>query len=131
MTEKQKKIALITGTVIIALIILLWSRKAAGNTIINKSDMAPINVSIPSMNIPERSPFAINIPGLPSFSPYQFSAISPCMCNGAAQTTSAYQGPLVTFVTNQGSSGPNIYNYSSVQPDTIRTGFTGIPFAQR
>lgn len=115
MTEKQKKLALIVGTIVIGLIILLWSRKSVGDTIINKQNAPGITVSIPSLDFPERSPIAINIPGLPSFTPYQFSAISPCMCNGAASTYQPNTQPLFEIVNNAADSGPNIYNnyYSS------------------
>jgi hypothetical protein len=88
MTEKQKKLAIIAGTIIIALILLFSSRKA-GNYIVNNQDAPPIEVTIPSMNMPVRSPIAINIPGLPSFTPYQYSAISPCMCNGGQHYASS------------------------------------------
>lgn len=111
MNERQKKLALIAGTIVIALILLLSSRKATGTTIVNQQQAPGITVSIPGMNIPVRTPFAVNIPGLPSFTPYQYSAVSPCMCNGSEISNSnAYNGPLVEFVTNQGNSGPNIYN---------------------
>jgi hypothetical protein len=123
MTEKQKKIALVIGTVVIAVIILLWSRRASGSTIINKEGMAPINVSIPSLNLPPRTPFAINIPGLPAFTPYQFSAISPCMCNGAATSLPSDSGFSITFVTNEGNSGPNIYNNALI--DSRNDGIAG------
>jgi hypothetical protein len=119
MTEKQKKLAIIIGTVIIGIIILFWSRRATGGTtIVNQQGLAPIQVTIPSLNIPERSPIAINIPGLPAFTPYDFNAISPCMCNGAA---SLYQdtsnsGPAYEFVYNEGDSGPNVYNYYAPVP---------------
>jgi hypothetical protein len=121
MTEKQKKLAIIAGTVVIALILLL-SFRSKGNgainnkQIVNQAGVEPINVSIPSMNIPQRSPIAINIPALPSMSPYAFSAISPCMCNGAGTVAPIQQNPLVTFVTNQANSGPNIYNYYEPEP---------------
>lgn len=127
MTEKQKKLAIIVVTIVIALILLLWSRKGVSGTIYNQEQMPPISVTIPGFNIPERSPIAINIPGLPSFTPYQYSAISPCMCNGAA-TTQGYTGPLVEFVTNQGSTGPNIYNYTTQQTSYSNSGFTGVPY---
>jgi hypothetical protein len=114
MTEKQKKLAIIVGVIVIALL-LLMSRKP-GTTIVNQKGLDPTQVSLPSNDMPIRSPFIINIPGLPSYTPYQYSAVSPCMCNGAATTLGAYQGPLVTFVTNQGNSGPNIYNYTPPPP---------------
>lgn len=123
MTEKQKKIAIIVGTIVIGLILLLSSRKSAGTTIVNQQEMPPIQVSIPSMNIPARSPFAITLPGLPSYSPYQYSAVSPCMCNGAA-TRQTDNEPLVTFVTNAGSTGANIYNYN-YQTASAYSGFGG------
>jgi hypothetical protein len=124
MTEKQKKIALIVGTIIIGLIILLSSRKSvAGTTIVNQESAPPINVSIPSFNIPARSPIAINIPALPSASPYDYNAISPCMCNGAA--VAQLQMPSITFVTNEGNSGPNIYDYSQSQQEFTVSAKTG------
>jgi len=126
MTEKQKKWAIIITTVIIGIIILLMGRKASGATIVNQQEMPPINVTIPSLNIPERSPIAITIPGLPSYTPYQYSAISPCMCNGGASTNN-YQGPLVEFVTNQGSTGPTIYNYSTPSTSS-NSSFVGVPW---
>jgi len=111
MTEKQKKLAIIAGTIVIGLILLLYSRKA-GSTIVNQQNMPPIQVSIPSLNIPDRSGIAINIPGLPSFSPYRYSAISPCMCNGAA-TTPVNNAPLIEFVNNAAGTGSNVYNYNN------------------
>lgn len=113
MTERQKKIALIVGTIIIALILLLSGRKGTAGTVINnQGETSPINVTVPGFNIPERSPIAINIPGLPEMSPYNFNAISPCMCNGTALASASNVPALsLTFVTNMGDSGPNIYNY--------------------
>lgn len=111
MTEKQKKLAIIVGTIVIALLLLMTSRKV-GSTTVNHQGLDPLAVSLPSNDMPLRSPIIVNIPGLPSFSPYQYSAVSPCMCNGAA-STSAYAGPLIEFVTNQGNVGGNTYNYSS------------------
>ena len=109
MTEKQKKIAIIVGVIVIA-VFLLWMRKgSAGTTIINQEELPPINVSIPGFNIPERGDIVINVPALPSGSQYGFNAISPCMCNG--QSTSGYDGPLFNFTLNEAGRGPNIYNY--------------------
>jgi hypothetical protein len=115
MTEGQKKLAII-GTVILVVLFFLTSSKGVGSTIINQSNRQPIDANIPSVDIP-RGNITINVPGLPSFTPYQFSPISPCMCNGAEVTSmNNPQGPLVTFITNQGSSGPNIYNYTPPKP---------------
>jgi hypothetical protein len=125
-TEKQKKIALIVGTIVIALILLLTSRKGAGTTIVNQEEMAPINVSIPAFNIPERGGITINIPALPTQSQYGFNAISPCMCNGASTSSGMYNGPLVTNVFNAGDSGPNIFNYNSGGTTPRDTGFYGV-----
>lgn len=108
MTEKQKKIAIVIGVVLIA-IMLLWSRKTNASIIVNQQGLAPIDISIPGFNIPERGGINITIPALPSRSQYGFNAISPCMCNGASTVTSAPRGPMVEFVTNLGNSGPNIY----------------------
>lgn len=118
MTEKQKKIAIIAATVIVAIILLLSSKRASGNTIVNQQGVPDIQVTIPSMNIPDRSGLVINIPGLPSVDPYSFSPISPCMCNGAATQQSNVNPLNFTFVTNQGNAGPNVYNYYSPQPST-------------
>lgn len=125
MTEKQKKLAIIAGTILIAFVLLL-TRKSGG-TIVNQEGMTPINVSIPSLNIPQRSPIAINIPGLPSVSPYAYNAISPCMCNGAV--TTPISRPLITYSTtvNEGNAGPNIYNYSSGSDSGGYSGLIGVP----
>lgn len=112
MTEKQKKLAIIVGVIVIGLLLLMTSRKA-GSTTVNHQGLDATQVSLPSNDMPLRSPFIINIPGLPSYTPYQYSAVSPCMCNGQATSPGAYQGPLVTFITNQGSRGGNTYNYQS------------------
>ena len=126
MTEKQKKLAIIIGVIVIALILLLSSKKGAGTTIVNQEQAVPIQVSIPSLNIPERSGIAVNVPGLPSFTPYQYSAISPCMCNGAETLQSPVSPISLTLVTNTGCGGSNIYNYAPpVQQDTIQ-GLYGI-----
>lgn len=115
MTEKQKKIAIIAGTVILAILILLWRKGAmGGTTIVNREGGGLDQVSVPGFTMPERSPIAINIPELPSFTPYQYSAISPCMCNGADLSNSgSYDGPLVTFTINQGNAGASIYDYGT------------------
>lgn len=118
MTEKQKQIAIVIGVVVIAVIILFSRKGAAGQTIVNQQGLSPINVTIPGFNIPLRSPIAINIPGLPSASPYDYNAISPCMCNGSA-TVSAPSGPSITFITNEGNSGPNVYNATDLWHDGI------------
>jgi hypothetical protein len=131
MTEKQKKIAIIAGVVIIALLLLLSGRRAAGNTIVNQQGVPDIQVTIPSMNIPERGPFAITIPGLPSFTPYQYSAISPCMCNGAATSAQQQSGMALTFVTNAGGAGTNVYNYYPPQQQSGLNSLTGIQFVSR
>jgi hypothetical protein len=127
MTEKQKKIAIVIGVVVIAVIILFSRKGASGNTIVNQQGLSPINVTIPGFNIPERSPFAINIPGLPSAAPYDYNAISPCMCNGSSLSAPSNTGLSITFVTNEGSAGPNVYNYP---PATVSNdyygGFTGV-----
>ena len=124
MTEKQKKIAIIVSVIALALLLLLSSKKASGTTIVNQEQAPAIDVTIPSMNIPERSPFAIVLPGLPDFTPYQYSAISPCMCNGAAVSQPQNNSPLITYVTNMGNQGPNIYNYSA--PKTNSGDFVGV-----
>lgn len=128
MTEKQKKIAIIAGTVILALILLL-SRKGSnsGTTIVNKEEMPGITVNIPGFNIPQRGDINISIPALPSASPYGFSAISPCMCNGAGNVTQS-NGPLIEFVTNQGARGGNTYNYTTQQyTPQYNNAFIGVP----
>jgi hypothetical protein len=108
MTENQKKIAIVAGVIIIALILLMSRKQIAQTQATNPLG----DVQLPSQSLPARN-INVVIPGLPNYSPYQYSPISPCMCNGAAVTQSAYQGPLVTFVTNQASNGPNIFNYPS------------------
>jgi hypothetical protein len=128
MTEQQKKLAII-GIIIIAAILLLWPKQAGGKTVATNSDAQPFDVSIPSLNMPDRGNLIINVPGLPSYSPYAFSPISPCMCNGAdmyAQNGNNTSGLQMTFVTNQGSSGPNIYNYTAPKSGGD---FTGIVWA--
>jgi hypothetical protein len=127
LSEKQKKLAIIFGTIVIGLLLLLSSRKGNSTTIVNQSEMPPIQVTIPSLNLPERSPIAIVIPGLPSGSQYEYNAISPCMCNGASQNAYPTNTLNLEFVTNQGSSGPNIYNYN-YQQNSGFSGFVGIPY---
>lgn len=113
MTENQKKLAIIFGTVIIALFFLLSSKKA-GTTIINKEAAPQYGVSVPGITLPPRSGYAVNIPTLPSATPYAFSPISPCMCNGMATSTpTQQQGPTYTNVYNAANNGPNIYNYGN------------------
>lgn len=122
MTESQKKLAIIAVTVIIALILLLRGNRNTTNVTNATPD---INVLIPAFNMPPRTPIAINIPGLPGGSQYEFQAISPCMCNGSSTSGVSDLSP-VTIVFNEGSSGPNIYDYTTNTPD-YSSGFIGIP----
>lgn len=120
MTEGQKKLAIVA--VIIAAIVLLFWPKRAGGAVMQDKNGNPINVSIPSLNLPPRDGLVINIPGLPSFTPYAFSPISPCMCNGAGSASPLQmpQGLQITNITNMGNSGPNVYNYTApAAPDRI------------
>lgn len=117
MSEKQKRLLFILGIVMIAAYLLL-SRKASGTTIVNQEGAAPISVTVPSFNMPPRNPIAINIPALPSATPYAYNAVSPCMCNGSAVSGPINSGLSLTFVTNEGSAGPNVYDYSTVNETT-------------
>lgn len=116
MTEKQKKWAIIGGVIIIALIILLSGKKGATNSVTNQqADLAPINVDIPGFNIPPRGDITITIPPLGAPTPYDFNAVSACMCGGQQLSSSGYDGPLFEIVNNEGDNGPNIYNYAPAQ----------------
>lgn len=115
MTEKQKKIAIIAGTIIIAVLLLMRSKGGSASVVNQNGDVPTWNVSIPGFNIPERGDIVVNIPALPARSAYNYNAISPCMCNGAGQTSNAYRGPLVEVVNNQAGNGPNVYNYLTQQ----------------
>jgi len=112
MTEGQKKLAIV-AVIVVAIVLLFWPKRAGGATQTTDANGNPITVSIPSLSLPPRDGLVINIPGLPAFTPYAFSPISPCMCNGAAQgsTLQMPAGLSITNVTNMGNSGPNIYNY--------------------
>jgi hypothetical protein len=125
MNEKQKKLAIIAFTVIVAVILLLWTKKAGGNTIVNQGQAPQYSVSIPSLNLPPRDGLVINVPGLPNFTPYEFSPISPCMCNGASQLTPPPQGPLIMNITNMGNSGPNVYSQPINSTKSHYTDFSG------
>jgi len=116
MTEGQKKLAIV-AVIVVAIVLLFWPKRAGGTTQTDKNGN-PINVSIPSLSLPPRDGLVINIPGLPAFTPYAFSPISPCMCNGAAQSSTLQMpaGLSITNVTNMGNSGPNIYNYTPPKP---------------
>lgn len=124
MTQTQKKLA-IGGFVLLAIVFLLWSRKgSAGTTIVNQNNPPAIQVDIPGFNLPPRGDINISIPALPTRSQYSYNAISPCMCNGGAMAaTPAYSDPLVTFVTNQGAQGPNVYNFNPI--DSRHDGISG------
>lgn len=115
MTKKQKKWLTIGGIIaFVIIVLLLLNRKAGANVINNEAPIQMGNVDIPGITLPPRGTIALTLPGLPNDNPYNFNAISPCMCNPNAPALSNDSGLSITFenVTNEANAGPTIYNYS-------------------
>lgn len=116
MTENRKKMMIVGGVALAVILLLLWKSRAATAA----ASTAPVelpNVQIPAFNVPIQSPYNINIggvnvPGLPQLNPYEFQAISPCMCNGSSLSQPMLSVPGVTIVENAAPTMGAVYNYA-------------------
>lgn len=118
MTENQKRIAIVVVVLIVALLLFMRGGNAnAGNTVVNNGglvefgDVASPNLSAPSFTFNPREPFV-----LPDFgtNPNNLSAIGACCADCSPRTaTPSYRAPTpgITFITNRGNSGPNVFVY--------------------
>jgi hypothetical protein len=112
MTERQKQVAIIGGTLIAALILMLYYRRTAvGAGATAGSDMLPA-VSGPNLGpVVGGSSGPIIIPGLDLRGPNLNmigACCSDCMQTSQGFTNPQYYGPAITI--NQGASGPTVYN---------------------
>lgn len=130
MTEKQKRFAIIAGTVIAAVLLFLWFRRrgTAGNVVVEQSPFNLPAVGLGPIWLPDEQGATYNIPGLNLDGP-GLQMIGAC-CSDCMQTkpnyeTPTFAGPSITF--NEGNNGPNVYNYyePSQQPSSTG-GFTGV-----
>lgn len=119
MNAKQKKTALIVGS-IVAVLLLLWllSRKGVGQTVVNHSAGMMPGVAAGSLGDIIINSGPISIPGI-NFGDRDLSMIGSCCMDCAAPKPMSYipaQGS--TFVYNAGNNGPNVYNYTQAAPST-------------
>lgn len=110
MTEKQKRYAIIGIVIIIILLLLFWPKRLKA---ITGSDWQMPDISIPAFNLPPRTNYPINIPGLPPREPieYPFSAVSACMCGSG--TVPYYFEPVITSTPTQNNYSPYTYTYTT------------------
>jgi hypothetical protein len=120
MNERQKQLLIIGVIVVIALILFMRSNNNSTTVVNSGGD----NVSLPQVNTPNiiiegRQPFVLPNFGV-SNSANSLSAIGACCADCRPQTnTSSFKsntGSGITFVTNMGNSGPNVYNYIQQAP---------------
>lgn len=137
MTERHKQIAIVSGTILVALFLLLFFRKGAGaGGTVGASDWTLPTVTGPSLGpiyFGDGDRPVINIPGLNLGGP-DLSMIGACCSDcGQSQVTTFNQRPGPTYVFNAGNQGPNVYSYTTVNQTQQQSsgGFTGIPWASR
>jgi hypothetical protein len=117
MTEKQKRIAIIAGTAIAAILLLLFLKKGRGTAGLVEGD-SPFD--LPAVYGPNLGPiynggepFSINIPGLDLSGP-DLSMIGAC-CSDCMQAPTTFDPQFAsagnTYVFNAPDQGPSIYNY--------------------
>jgi hypothetical protein len=118
MTENQKRLAIVGVVIIVALFFFMRGNDSNATTVVNEgSIIAGGGVESPSITIGARRPFV-----LPNFSGFasnnSLSAIGACCADCRPQTTSFRRDTSsgITFVTNRGDNGPNIYNYYTPAP---------------
>lgn len=123
MSERDKRAAIIIGTLVLAMIILIWFRRggsvAGGNTTINNSAFtAPSVAPFGPVYTGDNSPWTFDIPGLDLSGP-DLSMIGAC-CSDCMQSNEQFYQPQYdggnTYVFNAGDLGPNIYNYTYPAP---------------
>jgi hypothetical protein len=113
MTETQKKLAIIGGVILVALLLLF---RKGGNVVNRLGDNVTNEFDAPGgVTIGARGPLAI--PGITINNPLpELSAISACCsdCSGSAPRASyAPAVPGNTYVYNAANRGPNVFNYFS------------------
>lgn len=115
MTEGEKRIAIIGGTVVLALLLLFmfWPRFRAAVNSVTGSDWEPpaVGIDIPGINIIGAAP--ITIPQLDLSGIDGLQMIGACCADCTGSSGTGYQStPGTTLVFNQGNSGPTVYNYT-------------------
>lgn len=118
MNEKQKQAAVIVGTVILAVLLLLFFRsRASGTTIARNSPYDIPGVGATQLgDIIIQGSGPIEIPGL-NFGNPDLSMIGSCCmdCASSAAPANVPNGTSgFTYVYNAGDNGPNVYNYTNV-----------------
>lgn len=115
MTERDKRISIIVGTVILAVLLLLFFKRGAGAGAAAGSDY-----TLPAVTGPNLGPVysggsrTIVIPGLNLGGPNLNmigACCSDCMQSQPTFNNPTYAGPSMTI--NEGNSGPTVYNYST------------------
>jgi len=113
MNEKTKRIAIIVGVIVVALLLFMRNSNNSSSVITSGEIPATNDLQAPIINISGRTPFVI-----PDFADYNsaktLSAIGACCADCRPQSGNlprAVTGSGITFITNRGNSGPNVYNY--------------------
>lgn len=102
MTEREKRIAIIGGTILAAILLLLWLRRgggAAGDVITNQGDYIPGAVLGPVYyGGDDGAPFTWDIPGLDLSGP-NLSMIGACCsdCMAGPMAQAAASPPVVSY----------------------------------
>jgi hypothetical protein len=132
MTEKDKRIAIIIGTVILAILLLLYFKRGVAGTSVETVDgYTPSTVSGVTYGptyTGDEGPWTFNLPGLDLSGP-DYSMIGAC-CSDCLQTQTTpvdpyYSGGGNTYVFNAADQGPTIYNYNQASPYGGKTMLVG------
>lgn len=120
MTERHKQLAIIAGTIVLAILLILHFRKGSGAGATAGSDY-----QLPAVTGVNMGPayggggayIPIVIPGLDLSGP-NLNMIGACCsdCNSTPDQGPRSQGP--TYVFNQGNAGAQIFNYTSAFQNT-------------
>lgn len=118
MNDKEKALAIGAAIVVIVALIFLWPKArqiVQGST---GNSPQPVAGSIGGITI-NRAPFVL--PSLDMGQPWErLSAIGACCsdCSGSAprQSYERASGGGITFITNEGNRGSNVFNYIQAAP---------------
>jgi hypothetical protein len=100
MTEAHKKLAIIGGTVLIALLILLFMpRKSSGETVINRAPFNLGDVTIPGFDMSPRDP--IIFPILPGLGGDDSAVIGSACCATCDHSGPSYYIPAPIYPAQQ------------------------------